>query len=429
MKVLYFDCFSGISGDMVLGALIDLGVDLNTLVSELKKLNIDGWNLNVERVSKNGIGANYVTVNINNEHEHHKQHYKHEHNHEHSHSHSHEHNHNHEHEHEHNHNHEHEHNHNHEHSHGRNFADIVKIIDNSTISSYAKSLAKNIFKRVAVAEAKVHNSTPEQVHFHEVGAVDSIIDIVGAAICIDILRPDKIYSSIVSDGYGFTNCQHGKIPIPVPAVVEICAQASVLTRQININKELVTPTGAAIIAELAAQFGLMPQMNILKTGYGAGMRDLEIPNVLRVFLGEVADKPQAVTVLETNIDDCTPEVLGYVMDRLLNEGAKDVFFTNIQMKKNRPAIKLTVLCSEQCVENMENIIFSETTTIGIRRRTEERSCLQRQIKTAETPFGNVKVKASVFNGVERISPEYDDAKVLAQALNVPIKEIYEAVRQ
>ncbi|HEX3021048.1 MAG TPA: LarC family nickel insertion protein, partial [Lachnospiraceae bacterium] len=366
MRILYFDCFSGISGNMALGALLDLGIEVDQLNVELRKVKVDGWHLHVTDVKKNGIGAKYVDVHLKDEHgqEHDADGFGHEHNHEHSHeADGHEHNHEHSHEadgHEHGHGHSHEaegHSHSHEHSHNgdghthshehthegeghshhhahvhRTYGDILRIIDESTISENAKKLSKNIFYRVAKAEAKVHQEPVDEVHFHEVGAIDSIIDIIGTAILIDMVKPDRIYASIVNDGYGFTYCQHGQIPIPVPATVEIFSDANVLCRQIDIDKELVTPTGAAIIAELASEYGQMPLMKVARTGYGAGKRDIKIPNVLRVVMGEsieetvpktnsISDKvvetevnpvvstiSDKIMVMETNIDDSSPEI-------------------------------------------------------------------------------------------------------------------------
>jgi len=422
MKILYFDCFSGISGNMTLAALLDLDLkNFDYLVSQLKTLNVGGWDINIERRNKNGINANYIKVILSHEHEDH---------------------------------HEHGHNHSHSHEH-RNFADIVHIIDNSKITLKAKELSKNIFKRIASAEAKIHGTDIDKVNFHEVGAVDSIIDIVGAAILLDLLisqnEIEKIYCSVVNDGYGFTHCQHGKIPVSVPATVEIFANAGVKTRQIEISKELVTPTGAAIIAEIAGSFGFMPEITAIKTGYGAGTRDLEISNVLRVILGEVdvgatlaVDRkiPESaqiqgnregcpyenITVIETNIDDCPSEILAYTMEKLLKEGANDVFFTPIYMKKNRPAIKLTVLCNKELTDKLAKIIFTETTTIGLRIREEKRICLERKSEFVKTVYGDLKVKEIEFDGGKKIMPEYEGAKKLAESAGVPLYKIYESVK-
>ncbi len=385
MKVLYFDCFSGISGDMTLAALMGLGIEREYLISELRKLSLPEWELSIKPVLKNGLSANYVEITTK------------------------------------------------DHTH-RKYLDIKKIITDSTISEEAKQLSLGIFERVATAEAKIHNKPKEEVTFHEVGAVDSIIDIVGVSICIEKLSPERVVVSTVNDGKGFIGCHHGLIPTPAPAVLEILAQSNIQINQIDIESELVTPTGAAIIAQLASKSDLMPKMKILNTSYGAGKRDLKIPNVLRVVEGEDSPKEEEfgessewVTVMETNIDDTSPEILGYVMERLFTEGAYDVFFTNIYMKKNRPATKLTVLCSQQNRVQMQKIIFSETSTIGIRFRHELRHCLNRRMKTVKTVYGDVLVKLCSFDGDDKISVEYEEAKSLAAKLKIPIKKIYESV--
>ena len=343
MKVLYFDCSSGISGNMTLGALSELIDDPHYLVNELKKLNVDGYHIHISKEKKNGITGTYVDVHL--EHEHH-----HEHEHEHLH-------------------HEHAHHHHHEH---RNLFDVNKIIDESEIDEKAKDLAKRIFLRVAKAESKVHNETLENVHFHEVGAIDSIVDIIGTAILLCKINPDVIYSSVVNDGYGFIECAHGMISVPVPATSEIFAASNAITRQIDVDTELVTPTGAAIIAEIASEFTTMPAMNVQKVGWGTGTKDLVIPNVLKVSLGEIKKKNEII-VMETNIDDCSGEMLGFVMEQLLDQGALDVFFTSIFMKKNRPAYRLTVVCNEEKMGLLQKVIFTQTTTIGIRYRKEQRT--------------------------------------------------------
>ena len=395
MKTLYFDCFSGISGDMTLAALVDLGVDENLLVSELQKLNLSGWQIRFAEVSKCGIGARQMTVVLD----------------EHTHAHA--------------------HHSSDEHAHvHRNLSDIVTMIDKSAISSAAKDLSKRIFMRLAVAEAKIHGTTPDKVHFHEVGAVDSIIDIVGAAICIDILSPDRICASVLHDGYGFVQCQHGTIPVPVPAVTEmLAARQGASLRQLDIEGEMITPTGAAIVLELAEQFGNLPEMKILKTGYGAGKKDFSIPNVLRVIRGETRETVTTdfITVIETNIDDTTPEILGYVMGKLLEAGARDVFFTPIYMKKNRPAMLLTVLCDDAQIPQMEQILFTETSTIGLRKFQAQRTCLPRKIIKVTTRYGDVQAKQVHCGGTTRIALEYEDACRLAREQNVPLMDIYRSL--
>ena len=393
MKVLYFDCSSGISGNMTLGALSELIDDPDYLVNELKKLNVDGYHIHISKEKKNGITGTYVDVHL--EHEHH-----------------------------HDHKHEHVHHHHHEH---RNLFDVNKIIDESEIDEKAKDLAKRIFLRVAKAESKVHNETLENVHFHEVGAIDSIVDIIGTAILLCKINPDVIYSSVVNDGYGFIECAHGMISVPVPATSEIFAASNAITRQIDVDTELVTPTGAAIIAEIASEFTTMPAMNVQKVGWGTGTKDLVIPNVLKVSLGEIKKKNEII-VMETNIDDCSGEMLGFVMEQLLGKGALDVFFTSIFMKKNRPAYRLTVVCNEEKMDLLQKVIFTQTTTIGIRYRKEQRTVLKRQIKEIETPLGKLQVKEVEIDGEKRCYPEYESAKKLALKHQRSLQEIYHLVK-
>ena len=393
MKVLYFDCSSGISGNMTLGALSELIDDPDYLVNELKKLNVDGYHIHISKEKKNGITGTYVDVHL--EHEHH-----------------------------HDHKHEHVHHHHHEH---RNLFDVNKIIDESEIDEKAKDLAKRIFLRVAKAESKVHNESLENVHFHEVGAIDSIVDIIGTAILLCKINPDVIYSSVVNDGYGFIECAHGMISVPVPATSEIFAASNAITRQIDVDTELVTPTGAAIIAEIASEFTTMPAMNVQKVGWGTGTKDLVIPNVLKVSLGEIKKKNEII-VMETNIDDCSGEMLGFVMEQLLDQGALDVFFTSIFMKKNRPAYRLTVVCNEEKMDLLQKVIFTQTTTIGIRYRKEQRTVLKRQIKEIETPLGKLQVKEVEIDGEKRCYPEYESAKKLALKHQRSLQEIYHLVK-
>ncbi|MDR2469921.1 MAG: nickel pincer cofactor biosynthesis protein LarC [Tannerella sp.] len=402
MKILYFDCFAGISGNMTLAALLDAGVEPEQLVGELKKLRLEGWELKLSNVSKHGIGAKYADVRVAGEphsHTHRGLHLFHRHAHAHPH---------------------------------RSMADIALLIDKSDISASAKDLSKRIFFRLAKAEAKVHGTTPEKVHFHEVGAIDSIIDIAGTAICIDLLAPDRICASVLHDGHGFVHCQHGKIPVPVPAVVEVLASRGVPLEQLDVEGELTTPTGAAIIAELADSFGAMPPMRVTKTGYGAGTKELSIPNLLRVVRGESeagkADSAaeETVTVIETNIDDTTPEILGYVMERLLEAGACDVFFSPVYMKKCRPATCLTVLCDAAQTAAMEHILFTETSTIGVRKHVAMRTCLPRKTVFLSTPCGEVKAKETRYGDAVRLSVEYEDARRLAKETNVPLQEIYKS---
>ncbi len=293
MKALYFDCQSGISGNMTLGALLEITKDENYLRQELDKLHVDGYYITINKTVKNGISGTYVDVILEN-HEHYHDHHHHEH---------------------------------------RNLHDINHIIDQSELDEKVKDLAKRIFLRVAKAESKVHQKSLDEIHFHEVGAIDSIVDIVGCAILIQQINPDVIYSSVVHDGYGYVECAHGTIPVPVPATSEIFTDPKVKMKQVDIEGEMVTPTGAAIISELAESFGTMPTMNVSQIGWGCGTKDFKIPNVLKVSLGEIEAQNEDVIVLECNIDDISGEVLGYTMERLFEHGALDVFYTPIYMKK------------------------------------------------------------------------------------------------
>ena len=264
------------------------------------------------------------------------------------------------------------------------------------------------------------------MHFHEVGAIDSIVDIVGTSILINKIKPDKIISSIVNDGYGFIECAHGTISVPVPATSEIFAASKVRFKQIDVDTELVTPTGAAIIAELAEEFGMLPSMEVKKIGWGAGTKDLIIPNLLKVYYGETNNKFEDIVVMETNIDDCNSEILGYTMERLFECNALDVFYSPIYMKKNRPSYKLTVICKEEDMFNLQNIIFKETTTIGIRYRFEDRVKLERENIEIETEYGRLKAKKVLMDENSFIYPEYESMKEIALKNNIPLKELYKS---
>ncbi len=388
MKTLYFDCSSGISGNMTLGALTEIIGDENFLIEELKKLKVDSYHIEISKKVKNGITGTYVDVILehNHQHEHHtKEHHHHEH---------------------------------------RNLEDVNKIIDNSSLDENVKDLAKRIFLRVAKAESKVHNKPLNEVHFHEVGAIDSIVDIVGTAILINKINPDKIISSIVNDGHGFIECAHGTMSVPVPATSEIFASSNVKFRQIDIDTELVTPTGAAIIAELADEFTYLPEMVTEKIGWGSGSKDLKIPNMLKVYYGEMEKPNDDIVVMETNIDDCGSEILGYTQELLFQKGALDVFFTPIYMKKNRPAYRMTVVCKKEDMKELQKIIFRETTTIGIRYRHEYRTVLKRKLDEIDTEYGKIKVKKVENDGESYVYPEYESIKEVAIKNNIPLKELY-----
>ncbi len=397
MKTLYFGCSSGISGNMTLGALLEIVGDENYLLGELKKLNVDGYKIEISKKVKNGITGTYVDVIL--------EHEQHHHDHEHTHVHE----------------HEHEHHHHHEH---RNLYDVNNIIDNSSLDENTKALAKRIFLRVAKAESKVHNKPLDEVHFHEVGAIDSIVDIVGTAILINKINPDKVIASVVNDGYGFIECAHGTMAVPVPATSEIFAASNVKFRQIDIDTELVTPTGAAIIAELAEDFSTLPAMVTEKIGWGTGSKELKIPNVLKVYYGEMQEENQNFVVMETNIDDCSGEILGYTSEKLFANGALDVFYTPIFMKKNRPAYRLSVACRKEDMFKLQNIIFKETTTIGIRYRFESRTELGREFVEIDTKYGKIRAKKVINNGETYVYPEYESMKKIAEENNIPLKELY-----
>jgi len=395
MKILYYDCFSGISGDMNLGALIDLGVNKDYIINELSKLNIAGYKIEVSTDNRKGITGTRVDVMLDTADSHHH----------------------------------------HEH---RNLKDIETIIDNSLLSDKVKSLSKNIFLKVAEAEAKVHGKPIKEVHFHEVGAVDSIVDIVGAAIALDYLKVHKIFASPVELGGGFVKCAHGIFPVPAPATSEILKNVPVKMGAVNF--ETTTPTGAAILAATVSEFTEKMEFKINKVSYGIGHRDTEIPNVLRVYLGEINDGTihkksiekdlEEAVIIECNIDDMNPELYDYTIERLFSSGAMDVFLTPIIMKKGRPGIKLTVLCSESLELDLTNIMLRETTTLGVRKYLTQKTMLKREGSTINTKYGEVRIKTSFLNGeIIKVKPEYEDCKRIAYEKNMPISTIYEEVNK
>lgn len=394
MKVLYFDCSSGICGNMTLGALTEIIGDEKYLINELKKLNIDGYKIEISKKDSYGITGTYVNVIVDG-----KDEYGHI-----------------------NHIHEEEHHHNHEH---RNINDVNNIIDNSNLDKNTKDLAKRIFLKVAKAESKVHNKPIEEVHFHEVGAIDSIIDIVGTAILINKINPDKIISSTVNEGHGFINCAHGKMSVPVPATSEIFASENVKFKQIDVDTELVTPTGAAIISTLAEKYDHMPEIKLEKVGFGAGSKDIGYSNLLKIYFGEVLEEKSDVYVIETNIDDSNGEELGYCMEKLFANNASDVFYTPIFMKKNRPAYKLEIICKKEYLNDLLEIVFKETTTIGARFYKVNRVELKREKVEIETKYGIIEGKKVITSkGETYIYPEYESIKKIAEKNNIPLKELY-----
>jgi uncharacterized protein (TIGR00299 family) protein len=433
MKTLYFDCFSGISGDMTVGALLDIGADEKTLLDALNSLNVEGYRIKIEKKLKNGIAGTDFTVILQEEHEHHgHEHHEHSH-HDHDHD-DHDHHHSHGH-HEHSHPHEHEHKHESAHVH-RNLGDIERIINESGLNDRVKKLSLDMFRLVAEAEGKIHGKPAGEVHFHEVGAVDSIVDIIGTAICIDNLGPDRIVFSSLPLSRGFVKCQHGLFPLPAPATLEILKNVPVYYTDVNF--ELVTPTGAAIAKGLADEFGMPGELEVEKIGYGLGKKNYEIPNVLRVMLlnskkkiqDTAADKDNVVEI-ETNIDDMTAEQLGSTVELLLAEGALDVFFTPVFMKKNRPGTKLTVLCRPDKRERVVEAVLKHTSTFGVRMSLMERRILDREIIEVDTRFGRIRCKLGKLEGKTlKYAPEYEDCRAASLQHGRPITEIYnEAVNK
>ncbi|MBR3249679.1 MAG: nickel pincer cofactor biosynthesis protein LarC [Clostridia bacterium] len=402
MKGLYFDCSSGISGNMTLGALLDIIDDEKYFLNEIKKLNIDGYKIEILKKESYGINGRYVDVIVDGKDEYGHIHHIQDEN---------------------SHNLDKEHHHHH-HEH-RNLNDVNEIIDRSSLDDKTKKLAKEIFLKVAKAESKVHGKPIDKVHFHEVGAIDSIIDIVGTAILINKIDPSFIVSSVINEGHGFIVCAHGKMSVPVPATSQIFADENVKFKQIDVDTELVTPTGAAIISTLAKDYTIMPEMKLEKVGYGAGLKDIGYSNLLKVYYGEMISSKSDMYVIETNIDDSNGEELGYAMEKLLKNNAKDVFYTPIFMKKNRPAYKLEVICEKENLDNLLEIIFKETTTIGARFYKVDRAELKREKIEIDTKYGKISgKKITTPKGEVYVYPEYESIKELAEQKNIPLKELY-----
>ncbi|MCJ7447803.1 MAG: nickel pincer cofactor biosynthesis protein LarC [Bacteroidales bacterium] len=379
MKILCYDCFSGISGDMNLGAMLDLGVNKTYLIDHLNKLNLKGWKLVAKKDQRHGIAGTKVTVKqTRNEHE------------------------------------------------FRYLADIEKIINESGLDNKTKVLSKKIFMKIAEAEASVHGIPVEKVHFHEVGAIDSIIDIVGAAICYNALNPDAVHVSAVELGGGLVKCEHGMLPVPAPATAEILKGIPV--KRGGVDFEATTPTGAAILAVLGTQFNSGLTLQIEKTGYGVGQKDHpDIPNLLRVYVGE-NDESQVghdALLIECNIDDMNPEFFEYISEKLFIAGASDVFISNIIMKKGRPGNVLNVICETNLSEPVKNIIFTESTSLGIRTFTFRKDTLVRKFDTVQTIYGAVTIKRSYYKDIEvSCKPEFDECRKIAIEKGIPVKEVY-----
>jgi uncharacterized protein (TIGR00299 family) protein len=445
MRIAYLECFSGISGDMFLGALVDAGVPPELLRETVAALGV-GAKLEISTVMRSGISATKVDVWVDGEKDMPREEYWAKHDVEHAHSHAHSHSHHHAHEHSHSHEHSHgeesragaptdvahsEHTpHNHEQGHAhRGLTEIRKIISGAAISETAKKTSIRIFEALGAAEAKIHSAPIESIHFHEVGAVDAIVDIVCAAVGAEALGAEEFVCSPLNVGGGSVKCAHGAFPVPAPATVELLKDAPAYSS--GVQAELVTPTGAAIAATLANRFGAFPEMKIEKSAYGAGSRDFPgHPNVLRIVIGEALSSRTAkttsetISVLEANLDDLNPQVFGYVMDRLLDEGALDVFGVPVQMKKNRPGTLLTVLCKPPDAEKLMKVLFAETTTLGVRRREESRQTLARRWENVRTEWGEVRIKIASMNGtVTNYAPEYEDCRRIAAEHHVPLKTV------
>ncbi len=433
-KTLYLECNSGISGDMTVGALLDLGADRKVLEEALASLQVDGYHLHFGTTVKCGIKAYDFDVHLETDEEEHTKGHGHTHahgevNHEHPHQ---------EQCHVHGHTevegdceeaHDGDHVHTHPHSH-RNLHDIYEIIDRLQSTERVRELARRIFEIVAEAESKAHGLPIEQVHFHEVGAVDSIVDIVSTAVCLDDLGIENVIVSPLAEGQGYVRCQHGTLPVPVPATANIAQAYGLKLRFTEVQGEMVTPTGAAIAAALNTGASMPENYRIVKIGIGAGNKDFDHANILRAMLIEDAEeegKADSLELLETNLDDCTGEALGYTMNLLLKAGAKDAWYTPIYMKKNRPAYMLSVLCRESSREDMEEIIFTHTTSIGIRRFKAERTALERRMIRVETSYGTVDVKVCSYKEKTYCYPEYDSVVALCDKLeNVDFNTAYEA---
>ena len=428
--ILYLECATGISGDMTVAALLDLGASKIKLLAALDSLNVEGYSVTVRRANSHGVDACSFDVELEHEHEHgheHGHHHVHDHEaleHEHAHE-AHEHHHDHGHEHHHEHDHGHEHHHPHVH---RNLADVTAILNSGDLTPHARELALKIFGIVAKAESKAHGKPIDEVHFHEVGAIDSIVDIAAAAVCLDDLGIDDVVVTGLSEGTGFVECQHGLLPIPVPAVANIASASGLPLRILPVEGEMVTPTGAAIAAAVRTRSALPESFTIRKIGLGAGKREFGMPNVLRAMLIEetaAADAPPAeIMILETNIDDSSGETLGLAMDSLLAAGALDVHYVPVFMKKNRPAWLLRVICCEADVSAMERVIFTETSSIGLRKLPAGRTCLARTVVDVMLPAGSAKVKKCSFDGQTFYYPEYESIKALAAASGVPFADLF-----
>ncbi|MBU2534548.1 MAG: nickel pincer cofactor biosynthesis protein LarC [Chloroflexi bacterium] len=383
MKIAYFDCFSGVSGDMILGALIDAGLDIRELESELGKLKISGYKIKAEKTVRKGISGTKFSVDII------------------------------------------------EQNARRRLKDIVEIVDQSELDDDIKGLSKKTFKELAMVEAKIHGKSIEEIHFHEVGGLDSIIDVIGSFIGIKKLGIEATYLSKIHVGTGFVECRHGVLPVPAPATLAMLKGIPIYSR--GIEAELATPTGVCVLKTLAKSFGIMPEMKVEKVGYGAGSRELEIPNLLRVYVGEASEgeyEKDEVILIETNVDNMNPELLAYASETLLKQGALDVFMTPIFMKKNRPGTMLSVLTTRDKLDEILSTVFTEITTLGVRIHRLEREKLSREIISMKTRLGEIKVKiGKIGNQIKNIAPEYESCKEIAIKQGIPLKDVYDEAKE
>ncbi len=433
-KILYLECNSGISGDMTVGALLDLGADKQAFTKALQSLGVDGYHLHFGRTTKCGLDAYDFDVHLEDVGHDHIHGNDHDHEHDHGNDHEHEHGKGHEHEHgnDHDHGHSDAHDHSHDHPHiHRNLQDIYAIIDRLDSNNRVKAMAKRMFDIVAEAESKAHGIPVEEVHFHEVGAIDSIVDIIGVAVCVDSLGVDEIVVSPLSEGFGSVRCQHGVIPVPVPATANIVSAHGLKLRLTDNAGEMVTPTGAAIAAALGTRKNLPSSFQILKTGLGAGKKDFKQANVLRamLLLEEEDGAGENMWVLEANIDDCSGESFGFAMESLLEAGAADVWYTSVFMKKNRPAYMLSLICREEEISRMEDILFIQTTTIGVRRYPVSRTILDRKKRKVMTEFGEAEVKICTYKGRTFCYPEYESVRSICRQNGLDYQTVYSIIRR
>ncbi|MBI3923760.1 MAG: nickel pincer cofactor biosynthesis protein LarC [Armatimonadetes bacterium] len=403
MRIVYFDCFSGISGDMTLGALVDAGVSVDDLKGELRRLDLPNWDLTARKVVKQGISATDMMITVDDpvSHDHHHD--------------------------------GHDHHEGHTHSPSRSYSEIAALLNRSRLEEDVLQDSLAVFGKIAIAEAKIHGTTPDHIHFHELGGLDAIIDIVGSVIGLKLLGTDKVYCSPFPMSHGTIVCAHGTFPVPAPAVMELLKGATF--RETDIEGELITPTGAGLLAHYATGFSAPPAFKTTAIGWGAGKKDYDFPNVLRLVVGETSGtggdlELEQLTLLETNIDDMNPQLYDWVMEKAFDLGALDVSLTPIQMKKNRPAVQLSILTKPEHADSLRRLLFRETTTLGIRATQVDRFSLQRSEIIARTSFGELRVKVGFLGGKPvNFAPEYEDCRRIAAEHSLSFSEISEAATQ